>query len=73
MFDPTYLMASLVFSSIGLGYFIYGKRQKQKIIYYSGLALMVYPYLITTPSTLVLIGIALMAAPKIVNYLNIDF
>ena len=65
MFDPSYLLTSLVFSSIGLGYFIYGKKQKQKVVLYSGISLMVYPYFITSVSTVVLGGLVLMAAPKI--------
>ena len=43
MFDTSYLLISLVFSSIGLGYFIYGKKQKHTIAYYSGLCLIVLP------------------------------
>jgi hypothetical protein len=44
MFDTSYLLISLVFSSIGLGYFIYGKKQKHTVAYYSGICLIVYPY-----------------------------
>lgn len=67
MFDTNYLLISLVFSSIGLGYFIYGKRQKHKIAFYTGLCLMLYPYVITNPTQLVLIGVALMFVPKFVR------
>jgi hypothetical protein len=71
MFEPSYLLTSLIFSSIGLGYFIYGKKQKKKIVYYSGIGLMVYPYLITSVPTMVISGIALMAAPKIFASLDL--
>ena len=71
MFEPSYLVTSLIFSSIGLGYFIYGKKQKQKIVYYSGIGLMVYPYLITTIPAMVISGIALMAVPKIFKSLDL--
>ena len=70
MFDTSYLLTSLVFSSIGLGYFIYGKKQKHKIVYYSGIGLMVYPYFITSVTTVVFSGVVLMAAPKIAGYLG---
>ena len=70
MFDTSYLLTSLVFSSIGLGYFIYGKKQKHKVVYYSGIGLMIYPYFITSVSTVVLSGVVLMAAPKIARYLG---
>lgn len=68
MFEPSYLLASLVFSSIGLGYFIYGKKQKHKIAFYSGIGLMIYPYFITSVSAVVLSGVVLMAAPKIAKH-----
>ena len=47
MFDTSYLLISLVFSSIGLGYFIYGKKQKHTVAYYSGICLIVYPYIVS--------------------------
>ncbi|HJO11738.1 MAG: hypothetical protein CMQ17_03735 [Gammaproteobacteria bacterium] len=65
--DPSYLLTSLIFSSIGLGYFIYGKKQKHKIAYYSGIGLIVYPYFVTGIPVMILTGIALMAIPKFVK------
>lgn len=73
MFETSYLLLSLVFSSIGLGYFIYGKKQKRKVIYYCGLVLMVYPYVITDTNLLLLIGALLLALPKILQRFDIDF
>tara|TARA_R110002073_G_scaffold31335_3_gene96212 strand:- start:490 stop:696 length:207 start_codon:yes stop_codon:yes gene_type:complete len=67
MFDTSYLLISLVFSSIGLGYFIYGRKQKHKIAFYSGLCLMLYPYMISDSMWLIVIGIALMFAPKFIR------
>lgn len=67
MFDTNYLLISLVFSSIGLGYFIYGKKQKHKIAFYTGICLMLYPYMITDPLMLVVIGVALLFVPKFVR------
>ena len=68
MFDTSYLLISLVFSSIGLGYFIYGKKQKHTIAYYSGLCLIVYPYLVSDPTLMFITGIALMFAPKFIRF-----
>lgn len=62
--DPSYLLISLVFSSIGLGYFIYGKKQKHTVAFYTGLCLIMYPYMISDPIIMILIGIALMFVPK---------
>lgn len=70
MFESSYLLTTLVFSSIGFGYFLYGKKQKQRIIYYSGIGLMVYPYAVTTNPAMIVTGVVLMAVPKIFKYLN---
>ncbi len=70
MFETSYILTSLVISSIGVGYFIYGKRQKHKIVFYSGIGLMIGPYFFSSVSTVVLFGVALMAAPKIASRLG---
>ena len=49
--------------AIGLGYFIYGKRQSALLPLFCGLALMVFPYFFSSTLWLLLIGGALMAAP----------
>ncbi len=67
MLDTSFLLISLVFSSIGLGYLIYGKKQKHTIAFYSGLGLMIYPYLVSSSTMLLAIGIALMLAPKFIR------
>ena len=64
MFDTHYLLIGLVFSSIGMGYFIYGKKQKHKVALCTGLCLIVYPYMITEPIAMIVIGIALLFVPK---------
>lgn len=40
--DTSLLIWSVVFSSIGLGLFIYGKKQKAVVPLFSGLGLMIY-------------------------------
>lgn len=72
MFETSYLLSALVFSSIGIGYFIYGKKQKRRIIYYIGLTLIIYPYVITDTTLLIGIGLFLLALPKILQYFDID-
>jgi hypothetical protein len=61
--NTAWLIWGLVFSSVGFGYFIYGKRQKAVVPAVCGLILMVYPYFITGTGLLVSIGAALMAIP----------
>jgi hypothetical protein len=53
----------VLFSAAGLGYFVYGKRQKALIPLVCGLALMVYPYFVTSLLVLVVIGVLLIILP----------
>jgi hypothetical protein len=62
--DTTPLLLSLLFGSIGFGYFIYGRRQSNGVVRYTGLALMVYPYFFPNVTMLILVGIALMLVPR---------
>jgi hypothetical protein len=65
--DTAALFWGLLFSSIGLGYFIYGKRQQAPVPLVCGIALMVFPYFASGTWTLVLIGAGLMAVPYFVR------
>ena len=53
----------MLFGSIGLGFFMYGRRQRAVVPLVCGLALMVFPYFVTNTVLLVLIGVALMTIP----------
>jgi len=57
------LLWGVLFSSIGLGFFIYGKKQRVSVPLICGITLMIYPYLVTNTWLLVLIGIGLTALP----------
>lgn len=72
MLEMNYLLSSLVFSSIGFGYFIYGKKQKRKIIYYTGIALIVFPYFATSMPAMYGIGVLLLFAPKLIARFDFD-
>ncbi len=65
--DPSAMLWALLFSSIGLGYFVYGKRQANKVALYCGLALMLYSYFFNNAYALVAIGVGLMLIPKYVK------
>jgi hypothetical protein len=41
--NESWLLWGLLFGSIGLGYFIYGKRQRAVVPLVCGLALMIFP------------------------------
>ena len=61
--NTSLLMWSLLFSSVGLGFFIYGKKQKAVVPLFCGLGLMVYPYFISNVILLVWIGVVLIVLP----------
>jgi hypothetical protein len=60
-------MWGVLFSAIGLGFFIYGKRQQMIVPLISGIALMVYPYFIPNTYALVAIGVSLVCLPYFIR------
>ena len=63
MIDTSTIMWGLIFGSIGLGFFIYGKKQNAIIPLLCGIGLMIIPYLIGKVYLLVLAGIVLLVLP----------
>jgi len=61
------LLWGLLFSSVGLGFFLYGKKQQAVVPLFCGLALMVFPYFVSNTILLVAIGFALIALPYFVR------
>ena len=59
----TLLMLSVLFSAIGAGYVLYGRRQRQVVPLLTGLALCVYPYFLANGFALVVVGLLLTAVP----------
>ena len=53
----------MLFGSIGLGFFLYGKKQRAVVPLVCGLALMLFPYFVSNVMLLVGIGVLLMAIP----------
>ena len=61
------LLWGVLFGSIGLGFFVYGKRQGAPVPLACGIALMVFPYFVSNNWIMVLVGAALMAVPYFVR------
>jgi hypothetical protein len=61
--ETSQLLWGLLFSMIGVGFFMYGKRQKALAPLLCALGLMIYPYFISNSYVLVIIGVALIAIP----------
>jgi hypothetical protein len=67
MMSTSTLIWGIIFGSIGLAFFVYGKKQKSLIPLFSGVGLMVVPYFISNIYFLVLSGIVLTALPFILK------
>jgi len=65
--DSQSIIWGLIFGSIGLGYFVYGKRQRSIVPLISGLSLMVFPYFVSNTILLVIVGLLLSAIPYFVR------
>jgi hypothetical protein len=61
------LLWGLLFSSVGMGYFIYGKKQDATVPLLCGIALMIIPYFISSFLVMVLLCTALIAVPYFIR------
>jgi hypothetical protein len=61
--DPNYLLLSLLFGSLGMGLFMYGKKCGKIPHLASGLALMTCPYFITNLIAMVSVCIVIAILP----------
>ena len=62
------LLWGVLFSAIGLGFLLYGKRQRVIVPLACGLALMIFPYFISNSALLVAIGIVLIVIPYFIRF-----
>ena len=61
------LMWGVIFGAIGMGFFVYGKRQSAPIPLVCGIALMVFPYFVSNVWGTVAVGALLMAIPYFIR------
>lgn len=62
------LLVGIVAGAIGMGYFIYGKRQTKLVPMVAGAALCIYPYFLDSLLWLCLVGLLLVALPFVIDY-----
>ena len=62
LFDPYFLFASLIWSSVGIAYFVYGKRQQAPAPLVAGLLMLIASYFVGSILGMSLICLGLMAA-----------
>jgi hypothetical protein len=66
------LLISLLFGSIGLGIFLYARRQVRMLLLAVGLALMIYPYFVSSWRLSLAIGTLLTAGAAAICWLRLD-
>ena len=62
------LLFGIVAGAIGVGYFIYGRRQTKFVPLIAGMLLCVYPYFTDSVLWLSVIGLVLVAAPFVIDF-----
>jgi len=62
----TTLIFSILFGSIGMGYFVYGKKQQAAIPLLAGIVLCIFPYFVSNVYIMLLVGIALTVLPWVI-------
>lgn len=68
--DTAWIVWSGLFSLIGMALFVYGRRQRRAAPLMSGIALMVYPYFVSSTPALVGIGVVLIVGMLVGNRLE---
>ncbi len=61
------LLWGLLFGSVGLALFVYGKKQGAIVPLVCGLLLLVIPYVLPNTVLLVIVGAALVATPFVIR------
>ena len=67
MFNPNTLMLNVLFGSIGVGYFVYGKKQGRLAALGAGVLLMVVPYFFSNNYLLSAVCVLIMLTPKFIQ------
>jgi hypothetical protein len=65
--DMTTLTLSLIFGSLGMGFFMYGKNTGAFITMGIGLALMIFPYFIPNAIAMTIVGGLLSVVPFVIR------
>ena len=66
--SATSLFFGIMAGAVGMAYFIYGKRQARAVPMVAGIVLCIYPYFTDSLLWLTVIGLALAAAPFLIDF-----
>ena len=61
--DTTSLTLSMIWGSLGAGYFIYGKRQSKAVFLLCGIGLCVFPMFVSGNTLSLILGLGMTIAP----------
>lgn len=65
--SESWLLWGFLFGTIGLAYFVYGKKRPALVPLVCGLGLMVFPYFVTKTILLVAVGALLVVLPYFIR------
>ncbi len=66
--DTFTLFAGVILGSLGMGYIVYGRKQKKGLALLSGFVLCGLPYFVSNIFFLLIVSIAFLALPFLVPY-----
>ncbi|MBF0407866.1 MAG: hypothetical protein HQM10_10960 [Candidatus Riflebacteria bacterium] len=66
--DGTSLMLSMLWGSIGAGYFLFGKKQAKALFLLCGIGLCIFPMFVSSTLTSLILGIAMTVAPFKIDF-----
>jgi hypothetical protein len=62
-----FLLCSVLFGGFGIGYFLYGKKQRAVVPFCAGLGLLIFPYFMSSLFMLLIVGAILIATPYFIK------
>jgi hypothetical protein len=65
--DLSKLIISMIASAVGMGYFVYGRKQQKFMPMFSGIVLGIYPYFVHSLLAMILVGAGLMYLPFLID------
>jgi hypothetical protein len=65
------LLASLLIGSVGMGFFVYGKKQRRSPHLAAGILMMVYPYFVPGVAWMFVIAGAVVGLLYLASYLGL--
>ena len=66
--DPSVrIFAVILFGAVGMGYWVYGKKQQRLMPMVSGVGLFILPYVVSSLLPTVTLGLALVILPFVID------